>query len=105
MTDNRDRSDPIARWHAIVAALEAAVLAALDQPEIDPAEADEVRRLVAMRLAAARPNKLPAAWARRPGIVPHLVPDEAVAPEATERAEPTPPSPSLPSRPPPAWRE
>ena len=105
MTDNRERSDPIARWHATIDALESVVLAALDQPEIDPAEAKEVQRLITMRLAAARPNTLPPAWVRRPGIGPHLVPDAEAVPETTERAEPTPPSPSLPSRPPPAWRE
>jgi hypothetical protein len=105
MTDNRDRSDPLARWHATIDALEAVVLAAPDQPEIDTAEAKEIQRMITMRLAAARANNLPAAWARRPGIVPRVVPDTAVTPAKTERTEPTPPSPHLPARPRPAWHE
>jgi hypothetical protein len=105
MTDNRDRSDPIARWRATIDALEAIVEAAPDEPEIDPAEANEVRRLVMVRTAGRRRNTLPAAWARRPGTVPHLVPDSAATPVTTERTEPTPPSPPLPQRPRPAWHE
>lgn len=105
MTGIRDRSDPTARWRATIDAVEAVLQAAADEPEIDPTEAEEVRRLVTMRLAAARRNNLPAAWAVRPGIVPRLVPDTGAAPETAERAEPTPPSPHLPARTPPAWHE
>ena len=105
MTDNRDRSDPIACWHATIDALEAAVLTAPDQLEIDTAEAKEVQRLITIRLAAARPNNLPAAWARRPGIVARIVTSTGAAPETTEPAEPTPRSPAPPTRPRSAWHE
>jgi hypothetical protein len=84
MTGIRDASDPIARWRATIEALEAVVRAAPDEPEIDTAEAKEVRRLITMRLAAARPNNLPAAWVRRPGILPQIVPDTVARPETTE---------------------
>jgi len=103
MTDKRDRPDPIARWHATIDALEATVLTAPDQPEIDKVEAKEVQRLITMGLAAARPNNLPAAWARRPGIAARIVTDAGATPETTEPAEPTPRSPALPPRP--AWHE
>jgi hypothetical protein len=105
MTDNRDRSDPIARWHATIDALEAVVLATPDRPEIDTAEAKEVQRLITMRLAAARPNNLPAAWTRRPGIAPRIVTDAGAVPETTEGAGPTPRSPAPLPRPRPAWHE
>lgn len=68
MTGIRDASHPVARWRATIDALEAVVRAASDEPEIDPAEAKEVGRLITMRLAAAGHNNLPAAWVRRPGI-------------------------------------
>jgi hypothetical protein len=105
MTDNRYRSDPLARWHAAIDALEAVVLATPDQPVIDTAEAMEIQRLIAMRLAAARRNTLPAAWTRRPGIVPHLVPDPRATPAPTDRAEPAPRAPHPPARPRLAWHE
>lgn len=104
MTDNRDRLDPIACWHSTIDALEAVVLATPDQPGIDPAEAKEVRRLITMRLAA-RPNNLPAAWARRPRIVAQIVTNAGAVPETTERAAPKPPSPRSPARSRPAWHE
>ena len=109
MSDVRDRLDPIARWRATLDALQAVVQAAPDEPEVDRAEVEEVRRLVMVRTARHRRNTLPAAWARRPGTVPHLVPDAeaitAATPETTERAEPTPPSPRLPAHSRPAWHE
>jgi hypothetical protein len=105
MTGIRDASDPIARWRATIEALEAVVRAAPDEPEIDMADAKEVRRLITMRLAAARHNNLPAAWVRRPGVLPQIVPDTGASPETTERAETTPRSPHPPARPRLAWHE
>ena len=105
MTGIRDASDPIARWRATIDALEAVVRAAPDEPEIDMAEAKEVRRLITTRLAAARHNNLPAAWVRRPGILPQIVPDTEARPESTERAETTSRSPHPPARPRLAWHE
>jgi hypothetical protein len=99
MTGIRDKSDPIARWRATIDALEAAVHAAPDEAEIDTVEAEEVRRLITMRLAAARHHNLPRSWVRRPGIVPRIVP------EASERTDPTPPSPHPPTHPRPVWPE
>ena len=81
------------------------VSAAPDQPEIDPAEAEEVRRLITMRLTAARRNNLPAVWTRRPGVVSCLVSDTRATPEPTDRAEPAPQAPHPPARPRLAWHE
>ena len=39
MTEFRDKRDTTDRWRATIEALEAIVLAAPDEPEIDPAEA------------------------------------------------------------------
>jgi hypothetical protein len=89
MTDIRDPLDPIARWRALIDAVEGIALAATDAPEIDPAEAKEVRRLITMRLAARR-NSLPAAWTGRPGIVPRLVPDPRANAAPPDRSEPGP---------------
>jgi len=105
MTDFRDRPDAADRWRATIEALEALVQAAPEQAGIDPSEADEVRRLIMMRLAAARPNNLPAAWVRRPEIVPQIVPDAEPPPKAAEPDEPTPRSPDPAARPRPAWHE
>jgi hypothetical protein len=95
MTDNRDRSDPIARWQGTIDALEAAVLSAPDRPEIDTAEAKEVQRPMTMHLAAARPSNHAAAWPCPPGIVAPIVLD---AKTLSETSEPTPRSPALPPR-------
>jgi hypothetical protein len=105
MTDSRDRPDATARWRATIEALEAIVLAAADEPEIDPTEAEEVRRLVMVRTAQRRRNTLPAAWVRRPGILPHIVPDTEPAPRAIGPDDPTPRSPNRPVLIPPAWHE
>jgi len=105
MTDIHDRFDPTARWRATIDALEGVTLAATDAPEIDPTETEDVRRLIAMRLAAARRNNLPAAWTRRPGIVPCLVPDTRVTPAPTDRAEPAPRAQDPPARSRLAWHE
>ena len=99
MTDIRDRLDPIARWRATIDAIEGVTLAAPDAPEIDASEAEEVRRLITMRLAAVRRNNLPAAWTRRPGVVPRLVPETRATPAPTDRAEPAPQAPRPPERP------
>ena len=61
MTDFRDKPDAITRWRATVEALEALVQAAPEVEEIDPAEAEKLRRLIRIRVAAARSNNLPAA--------------------------------------------
>jgi hypothetical protein len=105
MTDFRDRAGATEQWRATIEALEAVVLAAPDGPEIDPTEANEVRRLIMVRVATARRNNLPAAWVRRPGIVPQIVPDAEPAPSMTERDDPKLPSPDQPGRPREAWRE
>ena len=105
MTDFRDRPDATDRWRATIEALEAVVLAAPGEPEIDPAEAEEVRRLVMVRTARRRHNTLPAAWARRTGIPPQIVPDEEPTPKATEPDEPTRHSSDRPVALPPAWHE
>ena len=62
MTDFRDKPDATDRWHATIEALEAVVLAAPDGPEIDPAEAEEVGRLVMVRTARRRCNTRPTVW-------------------------------------------
>ena len=105
MTDFRDRPDTSDRWRATIEALEAVVLAAPDEPEIDPAEAEDVRRLVMVRTARRRRDTLPAAWARRPGILPQILPDAEPTPKATGPDEPTPRSPDRPVPRPPAWHE
>jgi len=104
MTDFRDGPDLTERWRATVEALEALVQAAPEE-EIDTAEADEVRRLITMRVAAARRNKLPAAWVRRPGIGLPTPPEAGATGEATDRPEPPPRAPHPPAHPRPAWRE
>jgi hypothetical protein len=105
MTDFRDRPDTTNRWRATIEALEAIVLAAPDEPEIDPTEAEEVRRLVMVQAARQRRNTLPAAWVRQPGILPHIVPDAEPAPRAIGPDDPTPRSPNRPVLIPPAWHE
>ena len=105
MTDFRDKPDATDRWHATIEALEAVVLAAPDGPEIDPAEAEEVGRLVMVQTARRRRNTLPAAWARRPGILPQIVPEAEPTPKARGPDEPTPRSPDQPVPFPPAWHE
>jgi hypothetical protein len=94
MTRIRDKSNPIARWRATIEALEAVVLSAANEAEINPAEAEEVRHLIMIRIAARRRSSLPAAW---PG--PRIVmPPKPLA----ELNGPTPDRPLL-ARPP--WRE
>ena len=105
MTDFRDRPDTTDRWRAMIEALEAIVLAGPDESEIDLTEAEEVRRLVMVRAAQRRRNTLPAAWVRRSGIPPQIVPDAEPAPDPTGPDEPRPPSPDRPLPIRPAWRE
>jgi hypothetical protein len=62
MTDFRDKPDATDRWRATIKALEATVLMATDEPEIDPAEAEEVRRLVMVQTARRRCNTRPTVW-------------------------------------------
>jgi hypothetical protein len=102
MTDIRDPLDPITRWRALIDAVEGIALAATDAPEIDPAEAKEVRRLITMRLAARR-NNLPTAWTGRPGIVPRAGKAPAAAPP--DRTETAPRAPHPPARPWLAWHD
>jgi hypothetical protein len=105
MTDFRDKRDTTDRWRATIEALEAVVLGAPDGPEIDPAEAEEVRRLVMVQTARRRRNTLPAAWARRPGMLPQIVPDAEPTSKVTGPNEPTPRSPDRPEPLPPALHE
>jgi hypothetical protein len=102
MTDFRDRPDATDRWRATIEALEAVVLAAPDEPEIEPTEAEEVRRLVMVQIARRTRNTLPAAWVRRPEIVSQVVPDAEPTLKATEHGEPTPRAPDRPAPRPPA---
>ncbi len=104
MTELHDKPDATDRWRATIEALEAVVLTPPDEPEIDPVDAEEVRRLVLLQTARRR-NTLPAAWARRPGILPQIVPNAEPAPDPTGPDEPTPPSPDRPLSLRPAWRE
>jgi hypothetical protein len=104
MTDFRDGPDLTERWRATIEVLEALVHAAPEE-EIDTAEADEVRRLIIMRVAAARPNKLPAAWVRRPVIGPPTPPEAGATGEATDRPKPPPQAPHPRAHPRPVWRE
>jgi hypothetical protein len=62
MTDFRDKPDATDRWRATIDALEAIVLIASDEPEIDPAEAEEVRRLLMVRTARRGRNTRPTVW-------------------------------------------
>jgi hypothetical protein len=105
MTEFRDRPDATDRWRATIEALEAVVLAAPDEPPIDRAEAEDVRRLVRVRTARRRRNTLLAAWARRPGMLPQIVPDAEPTPQATGPDKPPPRFPDRPTFLPPAWRE
>jgi hypothetical protein len=99
MTDFRDRPDTTDHWRATIEVLEAIVLAAPDEPEIDSAEADEVRRLVMVRTARRRRDTLPAAWTRRPGMLLQMVPDAEPTPKTTGPDEITLPSPHPTARP------
>jgi hypothetical protein len=88
----------------MIDALEEVVLAAPDEPATDPAEAEEVGRLVMVRTAPLRRDTLSAAWVRRPGLLRQVVPDAKPAP-ATGAGKPTPPAPERPAPAPPPWRE
>ena len=98
MTDLPDIPHATDRWRAAIEALEGIVqttsVEAKSACEIDPAEAEEVRRLIMIRIAARRRSSLPAAGVR-PGIV---MPPKPLA----ELNRPTPDPPLL-ARPP--WRE
>src|SRR5271169_4290404 len=87
MTDFHDRPDATDRWRATIEALEAVVLAAPDESEVDLATAEEVRRLVMVRTARRRRDTLPAAWARRPGILPQIVSDAEPTPRSPDRRQ------------------
>ena len=104
MTDFRDRPNATNRWRAVIAALEEVVLSASNEPAIDRAEAEEVRRLVMVRTAPWRRETLPAAWARRAGLLRQVVPDPE-PPHATGAGKTTPRAPERPAPAPPPWRE
>ena len=97
MTDFRDKPDAITRWRATVEALEALVQATPEAEEIDPAEAERVRRLIRIRVAAARSNSLPTAWVPRRVI--------AATAETVEERKHTPQPPQRRPHLRPAWRE
>jgi hypothetical protein len=105
MIDFRDRPSATNRWRAMIDALEEVVLAAPDEPAIDPAEAEEVRRLVMVRTAQRRRDTLPAAWARRRGLLHQVVTDTEPPPNVTGAHEPRPRSPERPAPAPSVWRE
>jgi hypothetical protein len=106
MTDLRDRPKATNRWRAVIHALEKVVLLAPEESAIDPAEAEEVRRLVMVRTAPWRRDALPAAWTRRPGFfLREVVPDTEPAPHAAGAEKPRPPSPERPASAPRPWRE
>ena len=105
MTDFRDRLDATDRWGAVIDALEALVLAAPDEPAVDPAEAEEIRRLIMVRTSRWKRNTLPAAWVRRPEFLHQVWPGEEPAPGMTVVENPRPPSPERPAPAPPSWRE
>ena len=105
MTDFRDRPDATDRWGAVIDALEALVLAAPCEPAVDPAEAEEVRRLIIVRTARRKRDTLPAAWSRRPEFLHQVWPGEEPAPGMTVVEKPRPPSPERPAPAPPSWRE
>jgi hypothetical protein len=105
MTDFRDRPNATDRWGAMIDALEALMLAAPDDPAVDPAEAEEVRRLIMVRTARRRGGTLPAAWARRRGLLRQILPDTDASPAAPRPDEPRPHSTERPAPTPPAWHE
>jgi hypothetical protein len=106
MTDFLDRPNATDRWRAMIDALEEVVLAAPDEPAIDPAEAEEVRRLVMVRTAPRRRDALPAAWTRRPGFfLREVVPGTEPAPDLTGAEKPRPPAPERPAPAPRPWHE
>ena len=103
MTDLPDIPDATDRWRAAIKALEEIVQTASNEAksasEIDPAEAEEVRHLIMVRIATRRRSALPASWVRRPGIVmPHGADPEPAAELKEGRLDQR-----LPSRP--VWRE
>src|SRR5262249_2356309 len=100
-----DRPNATDRWRAVIDALEALMLAAPDDPAVDPAEAEEVRRLIMVRTARWKRNMLPAAWTRRPEFLHQVLPGEEAAPKMTAAEKPRPPSPERPVPAPPSWRE
>jgi hypothetical protein len=105
MTDFRDRPDATDRWGAVIDALEALVLAAPDEPAVDPAEAEEVRRLIMVRTARRKRDSLPAAWMRRPEFLHQVWPGEEAAPKMTATEKPRPLAPGRPAPALPSWRE
>jgi hypothetical protein len=105
MTDFRDRPNATDRWGAMIAALEALVLAAPGEPAVDPVEAEEVRRLIIVRTARRKRDTLPTAWSRRPEFLHQVWPGEEAAPKMSVEEKPRPPSPERPAPAPPSWRE
>jgi hypothetical protein len=105
MTDFRDRPNATDRWGAMIDALEALVLSAPGEPGADPAEAQEVRRLIIVRTARRKRDTLPAAWTRRPEFPHQVWPGEEAAPEMNAAEKPRPPSQERPGSAPPSWRE
>jgi hypothetical protein len=105
MTQFDATHDPIARWRSVVDALDRLVMSNEGEPNIAAEEVEDVRRLVAFRLAAARRNSLPAVWVRRGrGGVP-IAPEPSEAADHAEQDEGGGPVPDPPSRLRPDWRE
>ena len=105
MTDFRDRPNATDRWGAMIDAFEALVLSAPGEPAVDPAEAEEVRRLIMVRTARLKRNMLPAAWTRRPEFRHQVWPGKEAAPKVNAAEKPRPLSPERSASAPPSWRE
>jgi len=105
MTDIRDKPEATDRWRATIDALEAVLLTALTISRSIPRRPERSAAWLMLQTARRRRNTLPAAWARRPGMLPQIVPDAEPTPKATGPDEPTPRSPDRPAARPTAWHE
>jgi hypothetical protein len=103
MTEFDPTPDPIGDWRRLVEALEDIVETAEPEAAGAPEGTADVRRLVALRLAACRRDRLPAFWVRR-GRAETPGPDIADPPETTQSDPPSRP-PDARVRPRPLWRE
>ncbi len=88
MSDWQETPDAVGAWRAVVDALDAIVQSAPTDGIVrhgDAGEADEVRRVITIRLAPHRRDTLPALWARARAAVMHLAED---APDSDSDREP-----------------
>jgi hypothetical protein len=103
MTEFDPTPDPIGDWRRLVEALEDILETAEPDAAGTRKGTDDVRRLVALRLAACRHDRLPVFWVRR-GRAGTPCPDIAEPAETTESDPPSRP-PDVVSRPRTLWRE